>query len=107
MLFGGNGGSLGPGQQFMSGDEAFAHLQVLFAVIGHPLGKLLCMGQKKVEVESPCLIEHLCCRKQGGAFLVIGSSLIRLAQIKEKFGRSAGLSHRLSLRTLSGPSACR
>src|SRR6266571_2078349 len=51
------------------------------------------MGQKKVEVEGPGLIEHLCRRKQGGAFLAIGSSLIPFPQIKEEFGRSAGLSH--------------
>jgi hypothetical protein len=77
----------------MGGDEAFAQLQVLFPVIGHALGQLACMRQKEVEVEGAGLGQHLRRRKQGGAFLAIGSSLISFPQIKQEFGRSAGLSH--------------
>jgi hypothetical protein len=45
-------GRLGPGEQFMGGNEAFAPFQVFLTVVGDPLGELVGMGQKKVDVRS-------------------------------------------------------
>ena len=42
----------GPGEQFMGRNEAFAHLQACFTVVGDPLGELVGMRQKKVNVRS-------------------------------------------------------
>src|SRR5260221_377136 len=86
-------GRLGPGQEGMGGNEAFAPFQMLLAVIGNPLAELVCMREKKVDVESACRSEHRCRGIQGGAFLGIGTSLFSLAQIKQHFGSSADLSH--------------
>jgi hypothetical protein len=84
---------LRPGEQFMSGNEAFAQLQVLLAVVGDALGQLVGMRQKKVEVEGACLSQHLCRRIQGGSFLAIGSSLAPVSQGNAQLGGPAGLSH--------------
>ena len=52
MLTGFDRAGLGPAEQLMGRDEAFAHLQVFFTIVDHPLGELLCMRQKEVDVRS-------------------------------------------------------
>jgi hypothetical protein len=82
-----------PAEQFMGRNEAFAQLQVFFAVIDHALGELLGMRQKEVNVESAHGSQHRCRRIQGGSFLVIGSSLVSPAQVKGQFRSARGLAH--------------
>src|SRR5260221_14461981 len=86
-------GRLGPGQEGMGRNEAFAPFQMLLAVIGDPLGELVGMREKKVDVEGACSSQHRCRGIQGRTFLGIRSSLGVFAQIKKQFSGSAGLSH--------------
>jgi len=54
-----HGAGFGPAEQFMGRNEAFAQLQMLLTVVGHPLGELVGMRQKEVHIESTCSVEHL------------------------------------------------
>ena len=80
----------------MRGNEPFAQLQVLFAVVAHPLGELVGMRQKEVDVKGARGSQHRCRRIEGGAFLAIGSSLFALAQVQEQFSGTYRLSHPLA-----------
>src|SRR5215472_13584975 len=82
-----------PGQEGMGRNEAFAPFQVFLTVVGDPLGELVSMREKKVDVEGACRSEHGCRGSQGRAFLGIGSSLGAFAKIKQHCGGSASLSH--------------
>ncbi len=93
MLAGFDRAGLGPGEQFISGDGALTHLEVLLRVVGDALGKLLSMRQEKVDVEGASPIEHLFSGMQGRSFLTIGSPLPAFAQVKEQFRRAGRLSH--------------
>jgi hypothetical protein len=93
MLTGFDRADLRPGEQFMGGDGALTHLEVLLRVVGDALGKLLGMRQEKVDVEGARPIEQLFSGMQGRSFLPIGSPLPAFAQVKEQFHRAGRLSH--------------
>jgi hypothetical protein len=97
MFAGCDRAGFGPGEQFIGGDRALAHLQVLLRVVRHPLGQLLGMRQEKVDVESTRLIEHLFSGIQSRSFLAIGSPLPACAQVKEQLRRARCLSHLVAL----------
>ncbi len=78
-----HGGRFSPGQEGIGRNEAFAPLQMLLAVIGDLLSELVCMREKKVDLEGARSIEHLYRGSEGRAFLAIGPSLGAFAQIKK------------------------
>ena len=78
MLTGCDRTDLRPGEQFIGGDGALTHLQVLLRVVGDALGKLGGMRQEKVDVEGARLIEHLCSGMQGRSFPIGGDVVANL-----------------------------
>src|SRR5260370_14821989 len=88
-----HGAGFGPGEQFVGGDGAFAHLQMLLRIVGDTLSQLVGMRQKKVNVEGACLIEHEGSGIKGGSYVNICSSLVSLAPVKEQVRGASGLAH--------------
>ncbi len=84
---------LGPGQQFVRGDQSFTHLACLFGDDLHSLHHLVGMSQKKVQIELAGGIQDLDRLLEMASFARIRASLPAGGEIKQEFGRSGRLSH--------------
>ncbi len=93
MLTGFDRAGFGPGKQFIGGDGALPHFQMLLRVVRDAFGELVGIRQQKVDVEGPRSVEHPDCGIEGGSFAGIGSSLPAVTQIKEEFRGAGRLSH--------------
>ncbi len=81
------------GEQFIGREQSFPHFLMLLREVRNSLGDFFGMSEEEGYVEGTRGIQDLHGLRERGTFFPIRSSLIPFPQIKQEFGRSAGLSH--------------